>query len=69
MNYLSKSEIEETSKKIQDINEEPPESVSEELPATEGDEDISADASLEKAIDNYKRQKINKKEFECHDEK
>jgi len=55
MNYLSKSEIEETSKKIQDINEELPEPVSEESSATEGDEDISADASLEKAIDNYRK--------------
>ena len=55
MNYLSKSEIEGTSKKIRDINEEPPEPVSEEPSIIEGDEDISADASLQKAIDNYRK--------------
>jgi len=55
MNYLSKSEIKETSKKIQGVNEELPEPVSEEPSIIESDEDISADSSLQKAIDNYRK--------------
>ena len=55
MNCLSKSKIKEIPKKIQNINEELPEPVSEEPSIIESDEDISADASLQKAIDNYRK--------------
>jgi|TARA_B110000263_G_scaffold240040_1_gene242865 DNA-directed RNA polymerase I, II, and III subunit RPABC2 len=55
MNCLSKSKIKEIPKKIQNINEELPEPVSEEPSVIEGDEDISADASLQKAIDHYRK--------------